>query len=234
MVAGSFSARGTEHVSGRAGPVADELNGPLNVFKHPDLRFQIQFPSGFQVQNTKEALLAGNREAAFQLTASQAAGNPSPTAHFARLVQETGIEAGRGQDLSIGGFAAHAAPFRVVTSSGILNGDAAVIRDGQTMYEILAYSSANRYPAVHDSLVGIIRTFARLKDPRALAIEPQRIRLFRVPREMSLSEALRLGGVDNGRLEEIALINHLRLDDRVDPGLLLKTVRGSDFRRVTE
>jgi len=48
--------------------------------------------------------------------------------------------------------------------------------------------------------------------------------LYRVARATSAKQALRDSGVVPDQLEELALMNHLLLEDRVTAGTLLKTV----------
>ena len=195
-----------------------------NVFKHPDMRFQIEFPSGFRVENTRRAVYAGSGDSAFQLSLSRVSGEVSPSAHASRLFERTGLMVGGGRSLTIGGFAAFVAPFRARSGDSFLEGEAAFIRDGQTIFELFAYTSADRYPQMRGTLLEIVTSFSRLRDPRALGVEPQRIRLYRVPRATSAQQALRDSGVVPHQLDELALVNHLRLDDRVGAGTLLKTV----------
>jgi predicted Zn-dependent protease len=195
-----------------------------NVFKHPDMRIQVEFPTGFQVENTRRAVYAGSGDSAFQLTLSRVSGEVSPSAHGSQLFQRAGLEVGRGQSLTIGGFAAFVAPFRARSANFSIEGEAAFIRDGQTMFELFAYTSADRYPQKRGTLLDILSSFSRLRDPRALDAEPQRIRVYRVPRATSAKQALRASGVVADQLEQLALMNHLLLEDRVAAGTLLKTV----------
>lgn len=191
-----------------------------NVFKHPEMRFQIEFPSGFRVENTRRAVLAGSGDSAFQLTASRVSGEVSPSTHASRVFERGGLLVGRGRALNIGGFAAFVAPFQAQS----VWGEAAFIRDGQTMFELFAYTSADRYQQRRGTLLEILSSFSRLKDPHDLRVEPQRIRLFRVPRATSAKQALRDSGVVPDQLDELALMNHLLLEDRITAGTLLKTV----------
>lgn len=102
------------------------------------------------------------------------------------------------------------------------------------MYELLAYAPADIYPQRRRTLLGILASFSRLRDPRALAVQPQRIQLIRVPRATSARQALRDSGVVPEQLGEIALINHLQLDDRVEAGTLLKTVSRPPLPSATQ
>jgi predicted Zn-dependent protease len=70
----------------------------------------------------------------------------------------------------------------------------------------------------------IFGSFSRLTDPEDLGAQPQRIVLYRVPRATSAREALVDSGVATSQLEEMAIVNHVRLEDRVEAGTLLKSV----------
>ncbi|MGH9335736.1 MAG: M48 family metalloprotease, partial [Vicinamibacteria bacterium] len=179
-----------------------------NVFKHPELRFRIAFPSGWQVQNTRQSVFAGSNDGGFQMTASRVEGNVSPSAHASRLFQRAGLQAGAGRSLSLEGFQAFVVPFRQANQSGVLDGEAAFIRDGRTMYELFAYTSPDRYRRMRNIFLEIFGSFSRLTDPRDLNVQAQRIVISRVPRAMSARRALVEAGVVPEQLEAIALVNH--------------------------
>jgi len=204
-----------------------------NVFKHPDLKFQIAFPEGWRVTNTRQRVLAGSSDAAFEMTASRGASNLDPQAQAARVFQNAGLQAGRGQSLRIGGFPAFVVPFRQQSQAGVIDGDAAFLRDGEMMYQIFAYTSPDRYARMRNVFRGIFGSFSRLSDPDDLNAQPQRIVLYRVPRTASAREALLDSGVVAGQLEEMAIVNHVRLEDRVEAATLLKSVTRSSIQPVS-
>jgi predicted Zn-dependent protease len=194
-----------------------------NWFKHPDLRFQLAFPQGWRVENTRRTLFAGSQEAAFQMTASRP-GAASPSAHAARALGGAGMQVGAGRSMTIHEFPAFVVPFRAQTAQSVVDGHAAFIRDGETMYELYAYTTPDRLPRMSDTFLGIIRSFSRLRDPDDLRVQPQRVRLYRVPRAMNARQALLEGGVVRAQLEELALANHVLLTDELPGGTILKTV----------
>lgn len=195
-----------------------------SVFKHPDLRFRISFPSDWRVTNTRQRVLAGSSDAAFEMMASRTGASVDPKTHAAQVFQRARLQAGRGQSLRIGGFPAFVVAFRQQGQGGVIDGEAAFLRDGELMYELFAYTSPDRYPRMRNTFLEIFGSFSRLTDPEDLAVEPQRIVLYRVPRETSARQALLDSGVLAEGLEEMAIVNHLRLDDRVEAGALLKSV----------
>jgi predicted Zn-dependent protease len=201
-----------------------------SVFKHPDLKFQIAFPTDWRITNTRRRVLAGSNEAAFEMTASRTGGSLDPRARAAQVFQSAGLLAGNGQSLRIGGFPAFVIPFRQQSQGAVIDGEAAFIRDGELMYELFAYTSPDRYRRMRNRFLNIFGSFSRLTDPEDLAVQPQRIALYRVPRTMTAREALVDSGVVASQLEEMALVNHLRLEDRVEAGTLLKSVTRSTIQ----
>jgi predicted Zn-dependent protease len=194
-----------------------------NWFKHPELRFQIAFPPGWKVENTRQTLFAGSQEAAFQMTASRSSA-ASPSAHAARALGGPGIQVGSGRSLSIHEFPAFIVPFRAQTAQSVIDGQAAFIRDGDLMYELYAYTTPDRLPRMSDTFLEVIRSFSRLTDPRALRVQPQRVRLYRTTRAMNAREALLDAGVVPAQLETLALANHLDLTEQLPAGTILKSV----------
>ncbi len=204
-----------------------------NVFKHPDLKFQITFPQGWRVTNTRQRVLAGSSDAAFEMTASRGASNADPRAQAARVFQSAGLQAGRGLSLRIGGFPAFVVSFRQQSQAGAIDGDAAFLRDGEMMYQIFAYTSPDRYARMRTVFRQIFGSFSRLTDPEDLEAQPQRIVLYRVPRTTSAREALLDSGIVASQLEEMAIVNHVRLEDRVEAETLLKSVTRSTIQSAS-
>lgn len=196
-------------------------------FKHPELRFQVDFPPNWNVQNTRQAVYAGGpqRDAAIQLTGSQVAEGTAPEDHAARFFRDNRLEYGTGERTRIGGFPAYLAPFRVRTSQATLLGEAGFIIDGDMAYEILGYTYDRLYRRYRNTFLGVVDSFSRLTDRAALEVQPHRIALYRVPADMSAQEAFSRTGAGAESLEELYLLNNLRAEDLVESGTLLKIVQ---------
>jgi predicted Zn-dependent protease len=158
------------------------------------------------------------------MTATRVEGNTSPSAHAARLFQQAGLQSGRGRTGSVGGFPAFLVPFRQSSQSGVIDGEAAFLRDGALMYELFAYTSPDRFGRMRETFLDVFGSFSRLTAREDLEVQPQRIRLYQVPRSMNARQALIEAGVLPHQLEEVALLNHLALPDTVEAGTLLKSV----------
>jgi predicted Zn-dependent protease len=199
-----------------------------NRFKHPELRFQVDFPAGWKVKNTRQAVYAASpdKDAAIQLTGSQVGAGTRPERHAASFFQQHGLESGTGERTRVGGFPAYRVPFRANSSAGVLIGEAGFVIDGETAYEILGYTPQQLYRRHRDTFLRVIGSFARLTDRASLEVQPRRIALYRVPRTMLVRAALAQSGAEEDLFSELALLNNLELDERADTGTLLKTVKG--------
>jgi predicted Zn-dependent protease len=195
-------------------------------FKHPDLRFRMDFPAGWNVQNTPQAVYSApqERDAAVQLTASRVAAGTRPEQHAASFFQRNELEFGTGERTRVGGFPAYRAPFRVRSSQGVLIGEAGFVIDGDMAYEILGYTTEQRFRKYRNTFLEVIGSFARLTDRKALDVQPHRIALYRVPRNMAAGKAFLESGAADESIDELALLNNLHPEDPVEAGALLKIV----------
>src|SRR5207302_5149424 len=79
-------------------------------FLHPDLKFQVTFPAGWQTQNTPQAVAGINsgQDAAVELAT---AGKDSPQQAAQKFFSQQGIQQGRAAQISVNGLPAAAASF---------------------------------------------------------------------------------------------------------------------------
>lgn len=89
-----------------------------------------------------------------------------------------------------------------------------------------ATSKANFNTYFH-TFQNTMRSFDELTDPEKLNREPERIRIRSVQQTGTLSNALSAYQMPQKRLEELAVLNGMQLNDRVQQGMLIKTVERS-------
>ena len=196
-------------------------------FLHPDLEFELTYPEGWNVQNTKTVVYAASPDggAALQLTGTRVAPGTTPAAHAREFFRRNNIEYGTGERLRAGPFPAYRAPFRALTSTSELYGVAGFIADDDFVYEIIGLTRQNairRYtPVFHE----VIESFDRLRDRSALEIEPRTIHLYQVSRTMAFRDALRQAGMEEEHFDDLSLVNNTTLDAEVAGGDTIKIVR---------
>jgi len=151
------------------------------------------------------------------------AGTPEEAAR--RFLSQQGLQAGRTGRDPIGGLPAYEAFFEVATEQGALRGQVAfVAHDGKT-FRLLAYTPAARFASYQNAFDAAIRSFAPLRDARYLDVQPKRIDLVRLDREMGLAEFARAypSTVEGAT---IGLINGVDANQPLARGLLAKRVVG--------
>jgi predicted Zn-dependent protease len=175
-------------------------------FFHPELRFRIDFPQGWQTQNLSQAVVAGSpqQDAIIQLTLAQG----DPAAAASRFLSQQGLRGTAPTRESINGLPAVAAQFEAQTDQGVLRGVVVFVSHQGRTYQLLGYTPAQRYSSYDRLFQQSIGTFANLTDPQALGVQPDRIDIVQVPQATTLAQF-------NSRypstidIAELALINQL-------------------------
>ena len=102
-------------------------------FFHPDLKFRIVFPSGWQVANTKQTVGAQSpqQDAIIEL---QLASESSADAAARAFLSQQGVQAGTLMGGKVNGLTAASAPFAAATEQGTLRGNAVFVEYGNNVY----------------------------------------------------------------------------------------------------
>jgi len=195
-----------------------------NAFYHPDLRFQLSFPRGFQTQNQKQAVV-GVSEAQDALVALTLAAGTSPEEAARQFFSQQGVQAGRSGRDTIGGLPAYTAVFEAATEEGTLRGEVSFVSYDGKIYRILGYTPAARFSAYQNAFDAAIRSFSRLTDSRYLNVQPKRLELVNPDRQMGLPEFGR-AYPSTVELGTIGLINGVGANQMFPRGELAKRVVG--------
>jgi predicted Zn-dependent protease len=194
------------------------------AFYHPDLRFQLAFPRGFKTQNQRQAV-AGLSEAQDAMIALTLAAGASPEDAARRFLSQEGLQLGRSGRDTIGGLPAYVAYFDAATEQGVLRGQVGFVAyDGKT-YRILAYTPADRFASYQNAFDAAIRSFAPLREARYLDVQPKRIDLVKLERDMALPDFAR-AYPSTVEADTIGLINGVDANRPLPGGELAKRVVG--------
>lgn len=202
-------------------PRAGYFQGGL--FLHPDLRFQLRFPEGWQTQNMAQAVAAGSprQDALIQLTLAE--GGDAQNAARAFLSQQ-GVAPGRTFRDAVNGLPAVGSTFQAQTQQGVVQGLAAWVEYGGRTYQIVSFTPASRFGSYERLFSQVVGSFAPLTDPQALAVQPDRIDVVEVDRRMTLAEfASRYPSAVPA--EELAILNQVEGPNAViEPGARVKRI----------
>jgi predicted Zn-dependent protease len=193
-------------------------------FYHPELQFQIDFPKGWRVDNTRSAVIAIDPQQGAQMQLSVAnVARGTPPADYARALAAQGMVPQSGREVSINGYPAFLATYAIRTQDGgTLAALAAFIQYRDQIFEIVGITPNLRQfgAAIEQS----IQTFDSVTDQRILRAQPDRLQIYTARDGDTLTAIARR--LNNPRVssDELAILNRLAADQPVTPGRLLKVV----------
>lgn len=192
-------------------------------FYHPALEFQIIFPEGWQVENTRTAVLAldPQQSAQMQLSIAKVPAGTSAV-DYARVVASQGMVPQRSEETMINGNRAFVGTYAIRGDSGPLAAVSAFIEYRNQIFEIVGVTAdLRRYGETLDKS---IRSFARLTDQRILRAQPDRLRVYTARQGDTLRTIAQRTNNPRADADQLAILNRLAIDPPITPGRLLKIV----------
>jgi predicted Zn-dependent protease len=193
-------------------------------FLHPDLRFEWQLPNGWKTANMPDAVVGQSpqQDAAMQLGISQTASAADALRAF---LAQHGIQQISAGTTTINGHSAAVGEFDAQTESGVVRGMIAFIRYNNATYGILGFAPAQRYAAYQNTFRSSIGSFKELTDPTALNVQPARIEIMALPRDMTIDTFIQTYP-SSVAAADILFLNGITSGTMLKQGKLLKRVVG--------
>ena len=157
------------------------------VFLHPELRFRLEFPSGWSAVNRKRevAAVSPQQDAVVGLGLTDAS---SPEAAARAFAAQGGVRTGGARSGSVNGLAAVRLEFEAGTQQGVLRGLALFVRHEARVFQLLGYAPAARWAARERAVAESLGSFAPLTDPDVLGVQPMRLEIFTPERPLTPRE----------------------------------------------
>jgi predicted Zn-dependent protease len=192
-------------------------------FLHPDLKFQLDFPSGWKTQNSPSQV-AGASAAQDALVGLTPAGQDPPGAALQKFLGQKGVQGGTVNPSPINGNPAAMVQFTATAEDGgQLRGYTAYVSYNGSTYQLLGYTVAGTFATYDGTFRGFIGSFRRLTDPAALGIKPNRILVATVGRAQTLDQ-FNQANPSVVPVDELALINGMQPGDQLAAGQKVKRV----------
>jgi predicted Zn-dependent protease len=149
-----------------------------NTFYHPDMRFQLEFPEGWQTQNTPSAVVgvSEKRDAMVQLGL---AGEASPRQAAQQFLSQEGVQAGEASTSSVNGNPAATSYFQAQTQQGWSRIVSFVAYGGRT-FGLLAYTGQGNLQKYDRTFRDAIGSFQQLRNQDALNVKPNRLEIVKL------------------------------------------------------
>ena len=196
-----------------------------NTFYHPGLKFQLELPAGWQSKNSPQALVAisPQQDAMLQLTAP---GKGSPDEAAKQFLGQEGMKSSQPSSAPINGLPAVSSYFEAQTEQGAVQGLVTFIKYGDLTYQLLGYTPAGKLQTHDGTFKRTINSFSQLTDKERLDVEPYRVELVKLDRDMSVAE-FNQKHPSTIPVERLAVVNGLDSpQDRIPAGTTLKRVVG--------
>jgi predicted Zn-dependent protease len=179
-----------------------------NAFLHPDLKFRLEFPDGWKKQNTASAVVAVSPkdDAAIQLIP---AGTMSPQEAAQKFLSQEGVKAAQVQNVAA--LPASASYFEAQTQQGVVRGIASFVAHSGQTFGIVSFTPAESLSAYDAAFRKTAASFGPLTDPAALAVQPAKVELVKVPRQMSVAEF-------HGQFPSTVPVEQVAIMNGLDPG----------------
>jgi len=99
-----------------------------------------------------------------------------------------------------------------------------LIKYKDNIYSFMGITSAENFDAYYETFSNTMQSFKPLTDPVKLNKKAERIRIKTVQQPGTLAQVLKNFKVPETRMQELAILNGMELTDRVEQGMLLKTI----------
>lgn len=197
-----------------------------STFYHPDMAFRMDFPRDWRIVNQRQ-LVAGvnpDQNAFVVLTLAQES-NPRE-AEQAFFGQE-GIRRGSQWQKGFRHFEVAPKPDPSGRTGVPIRGTVGFRSHQGTVFRLICYTSADRWQNYRQAMHRSLPSFKRLTNKRYLDVHAKKLRIVKLPREMSLEQFNRQNP-STIELDALAVLNGVQATETIAKGTLVKRVVGAD------
>ena len=197
-----------------------------DMFYHPELKFKFPVPSRWKYVNSPAQFQMAPEDGKAMMQLSLAQGNTLEEAGSA-FVEKHKLTIVNSQKKNVNGNPALAF---VADQAAQQQGEAGIrllvyiIEYGGLKYMMLGAASQTDYRNYSRTFESVMESFDTLNDPDKLNRKPDRIRIEKVTKGGTLREVLKGYNQPTKILEDVAILNGMKLTDQVKAGDLIKTV----------
>ncbi|MBJ6119163.1 M48 family metalloprotease [Pontibacter sp. BT310] len=193
------------------------------IFYHPELKFQFPIPQGWKYLNSPQSfqMAEPNGKAIINLTLAPGTSLEDAARQTLEGYKLTLVES---KNVTVNGNNALAMVAEQKQEQGTIGTLTYFIQYGSNIYSIMGITTAADFNNYFNTFSGTMTNFKQLTDQSKINKKPERVRIKTVANASSLSQALQSFGMPTKRLEELAVLNGMQLNDRVDKGMLLKVI----------
>jgi predicted Zn-dependent protease len=197
-----------------------------NRFYHANMGFTFAFPSGWNVENRADRVIAisPKKDSMVQMQTQAPPPNVGPQQMLSRLL--AGQNAGPGEPIEVNGLQGYTAVVRSArTEFGVVPARYAVIYYNNLAYVFAGASKGSgNVPAADPLFMSTIKTFRRLKNNEFALAEPYKVKVIRADANTRIADLAKASPLKEYPAEMLRLMNNLYPDKEPQSGQLLKIV----------
>ncbi|MFN7116375.1 MAG: M48 family metalloprotease [Saprospiraceae bacterium] len=196
-----------------------------NLFYHPELKFQFPVPQGWQFQNMASQVQMASKDGKAMIV-MMLANEKSLNEAASASIQQNQLQLRDSRNITVNGLPAIAmlAEQQNQQDGSVLRALIYLIQYNNLIYKFYGLSGANDFTAASPLFENTMANFRALTDQSKINVKPERIKIQTVKSDGSLEQALRSFNMNQNRLEELSVLNGMKLTDPVTKGMLIKTV----------
>ncbi len=195
-------------------------------FYHPELKFQFPVPAGWAHQNSPQAFQMAPKDGKALMTLTLAPGK-SPEEAAQQMVQQNKLTVAESKKVTVNGLPAVAI---IADQAPQQQGQAGIramvyfIQYNNAIYSMMGVSLSTDFNTYASAFQATMQNFKTLTDPEKLNRQPERVQIKTIAQSTTLGQALKAYQIPDKRLEELAILNGMALNDQVTKGMLIKVV----------
>ncbi|MGA7307075.1 MAG: M48 family metalloprotease [Rhodothermales bacterium] len=193
------------------------------VFYHPDLAFRFPVPNSWKLYNMNASVVMTDGAQKAVDVLQIAGGAASASAAAAKFRQTEGLSVRSADATKVNGLTAQRIRASLVQNNDQYEILTYFIEYGNNVYQFLGYTTPDRYNASESAFRQSMDGFARLTDQSKLSIKPDRVDVIKTSRTGSFESFI--GNLPKQFTpDDVAILNQLELNDKVQSGTELKLV----------
>jgi predicted Zn-dependent protease len=194
-----------------------------NSFYHPELKFQFPIPQDWSYINSPQSFQMAPKDGKAVMILSLAKGNNLQEAANA-ILQQYSLQAIQSQQVSVNGLNAIAMVADQKQEQGTLRTLSYVIQYNNLLYHLIGVSGSTDFPAYQNFFTNTMQNFRQLTDAAKLNKKPERVRIKTINQNTTFKQAMQGLKVPEKRMEELAVLNGMNLNDKIEAGTLIKVL----------
>lgn len=195
-----------------------------NVFYHPVIKIQFNVPQDWNYQNTPQQVIMAPKDGKAMMFLAQAQGSNLNEAVSATM-QAYKLQVVSSRETSVNGLPAVMVEAQQQNQQGgVIRTLSYFIQHNGSIYHMIGAAGAADFNNYSSYFMNTMQSFRNLTDPARINKKAERIRLKTVRQETTLEQALRGFNAPEKRLNELAILNGMALNDKVAAGTMIKLI----------